>query len=503
MKYMEKIINNRTVVILTILILLYLCTRLFNLLILPLFTDESIYIYWAKIIQTTHSQWFISLTDGKPPLLIWMITILLSIFPSDWYLSAGRLPSVFMGLLTLIAMYKTGELLFNSRRAGGIAAVLYILCPMTLFYDRMALFDSMVTSMLLISVYFAVRTGRSRKLIDALLWGVFLGLAFLSKPTALLFMPLTVIAAFLPLPTEVLKKEGKTLSMYTVVALALGYGINSLQRISSAYPAMVRKNSQFQQPIAELLVHPFLLTFGNMQGFISWMTAYLTAPFLIFSIGAFLFGFTKKARETALLFILWLAPLLLLATVGREIFPRYILIVIPYVLLMTAYLIDQMLMIRKRFRYLIYILLFIIVLPLLRFDYFILTDPAKAPLPESDANQYVLEHPSGYGLKKVYAFIRARSADQKITVVTQGTFGLYPYAFYLEFWGDPNVAILPKWPLDKLDAEIITASKTGPVYVILKEHESVPKELPLTQVLKADKPGGKFPILVTTFKHYE
>ncbi len=476
----------------------YLLTRFYNLLLLPLFTDESIYIYWAKVISSTHSQWFISLTDGKPPLLIWMISFFLSLFPDDWYLLAGRLPSVFAGLIALIAITKTAELLFSSRRAGIIAGILYIFCPMTLFYDRMALFDSMLTAMLLVSVYFALRTGKERELKDAVLWGFFLGLAFLSKPTALVFLPLTILAAGMGMPFPKLRMKWQKISVLSVLAILIGYGINSMQRISSAYPAMVRKNQQFQQPLSELLSNPFALTFGNLQGFFGWMSAYFTVPFFLFGIGAFCYGLLKKPRVSLLLVILWFVPLLALATVGREIFPRYILIVVPYFLIMAAYAIDKLLQVKGIKKYATFSFLFLLLLPLIGFNYYLLTDPPEAPLPIAEANQYILEHPSGYGLAEVYGFIRHESQHEKVTVVTQGTFGLYPYAFYLEFWGDPNVAILPKWPLDSLDQEIYDAKRRGKVFVILKEHETVPQALPLRTVFSAEKPGGAYPILVTT-----
>lgn len=498
MSIRKWLLARKEVVILSVISVAFLVTRLTNLLLLPLFTDESIYIYWAKVIASTHAQWFISLTDGKPPLLIWMISFLLSIFPSDWYLLAGRLPSVAAGLIGCIAIYKTGELVF-SKRAGIIAAALYILCPMLLFYDRMALFDSSLTAMLITSVYFAIRTGKSRRLSDGLAWGFFLGLAFLSKPTALVFLPLTVFAAFMTVPLTDGKKYAKKLSVLSLVAIVLAEIMNNLQRISSAYPAMVRKNQQFQQPLSELLSHPFALTAGNLKGFFFWTVDYYTWPLLIFGIIALLYGLRTRTQSILMLLVLWFVPLFLLATIGREIFPRYILLVVPYFLLIVAYGIDQLLS-HKTFRYAGFVVIIGLSIPLMSFDYLLLTSPQKAPLPLSDANQYVLQHPSGYGLSEVYAFLRKESEKEKITVVTQGTFGLYPYAFYLEFWGNSRISILPKWPLEKLDDEILTAEKKGKVYIILKEHDEVPPMLPLQVVMKAEKPGGQYPILVTEMK---
>ncbi len=100
-KSMKKIIKNPTIISLIVLIAVFLFSRLYNLTLLPIFTDESIYIYWAKVIESSHDQYFISLTDGKPPLLIWMISVFLTILPDSWYLVAGRLPAVIAGLVVL------------------------------------------------------------------------------------------------------------------------------------------------------------------------------------------------------------------------------------------------------------------------------------------------------------------------------------------------------------------------------------------------------------------
>ena len=95
-------------------IILFLATRLYNLTLLPIFTDESVYIYWAKYIATYHTNWLISLTDGSPPLFIWMAFPLLEIFPEDMYLFAGRLVSVIAGGIGLIGIYKLSNLLFEN-----------------------------------------------------------------------------------------------------------------------------------------------------------------------------------------------------------------------------------------------------------------------------------------------------------------------------------------------------------------------------------------------------
>ena len=71
------------------LIAIYLITRLYNLLGLPIFTDEAIYIRWSQIALQDASWRFISLTDGKQPMYVWLAMIFLR-FVRDPLL-AGRL----------------------------------------------------------------------------------------------------------------------------------------------------------------------------------------------------------------------------------------------------------------------------------------------------------------------------------------------------------------------------------------------------------------------------
>lgn len=487
-------------VVIISLVLLYFITRLYNLLLLPIFTDESIYIFWAKTIATTKSQWFISLSDGKPPILVWMIGILLSIFPSDMYLLAGRLPSVGAGLFSLVGIYFLSRILFSSHKAGLIASFLYIISPFTLLYDRMALFDSLLSAMLIWSCFFAIKTAHTLKIQDAVFWGFFLGLAFLSKPTALVFLLLTPIIFLLFIPFASYKKEWKRMLLLIAVALGIGYGINNLQRISSTYPAMVAKNKQFQVPLRELLAEPFKYTQNNMRSFFTWIVPYYTLSFFMVGVCSFFYLLIKKIKIASAVFLLWFVPLFALATVGRELFPRYILIVTPYFFLPVAYACAQIL---KQSKFVTVLLLGIVVLSLysaILFDYLILTNPPAAPIPLIDYQQYIAHHPSGYGLDAIFTRIDKESQNHPIVVVTQGTFGLYPYAFNLRYWDNKNVIIVPKWPLDKVDKEIEELKFQGPVYIVFKDLDRLPPTFPVELVITSVKPGGKNPIFFTQLK---
>ena len=52
----------------------------------------------------------------------------------------------------------------------------------------------------------------------------------------------------------------------------------------------------------------------------------------------------------------------------------------------------------------------------------------------------------------------------------------------------------------KLVQDIFNEKKYGPVYVLFKEHEEVPQNLPVKLILKGEKPGGAYPLLLTTLQ---
>ncbi len=482
------------------LLILYGITRLYHLTLLPMFTDESIYIYWAKYIQETHAHWFISLYDGKPPLLILMITALLTVLPHDWYLIAGRLPSVFAGAMCLVGIYKLSLLLFQSKRVGIIAACIYIVFPFNLFYDRMALFDSLLTSMLVWSVYYCLKTAKTLSVKDAVLWGVFLGLGLLSKAPALLFVGLTPVAyAFFRFKTL---KEFPWKKSLLLIGIAVGVSqmFYNIQRISGSFANMSIKNAQFQQPIDVLLKDPFQLLGGNVHQFTTWIFAYYTLPIIVLGIIAFVVLLREHFKKGLLLFLFWLVPMLALATIGREVYPRYIVFVTPYIIIPLAFFIETIWKSKRMPRVGIAAFLVVLFFLQLRLDYFFLTDPPKSALPIADYKQYISEHPSGYGLDKVFAFLDKEAAKGKIVVVTQGTFGLYPYAFQLHYWNNKNVTIVPTWPLDNIDQRTFDLRKNGTVYIVLKEHKFVPGHLLLRVLIRGDKPGSDdYPVLLTTF----
>ncbi|MBI2051206.1 hypothetical protein HYT33_00385, partial [Candidatus Roizmanbacteria bacterium] len=101
LSFLKKQFKRRDLLILAVLVVAFFATRLINLDQFPIFTDEGIYIRWAKVAQRDATWRFISLTDGKQPLQTWATIPLIKFLPNN-ILLAGRLFSVISGFGALV-----------------------------------------------------------------------------------------------------------------------------------------------------------------------------------------------------------------------------------------------------------------------------------------------------------------------------------------------------------------------------------------------------------------
>jgi len=168
--FIKKLLGyKKEFIIASILIATYLFTRIYNIMSLPLFTDEAIYVRWSQIARYDAAWRFISLTDGKQPSFVWLTMIAMK-FINDPLL-AGRMVSVFAGFLGMIGLYFLAREIFKNKWVGMISASLYVVFPMALVYDRMALYDSLVGAIMIWCLYLSVLLVRRVRLDIALILG--------------------------------------------------------------------------------------------------------------------------------------------------------------------------------------------------------------------------------------------------------------------------------------------------------------------------------------------
>ena len=156
-----------------LLVAAYFVLRLIFLNRLPIFTDEAIYVRWAQIALNDAAWRFISLTDGKQPMFVWVAMVFIKFIKDP--LIAGRLVSVLSGFFTMLGLFALTYELFKNKRTAFLTVALYIVYPFAQVLDRMALYDSMVATFYVWALYFSILLVRKVRLNIAYTLGFVIG----------------------------------------------------------------------------------------------------------------------------------------------------------------------------------------------------------------------------------------------------------------------------------------------------------------------------------------
>lgn len=508
-------------------IIAFLITRLTNLTLLPIFTDEAIYIRWSEIawsarqIDGAKSLVFIPLSDGKQPLYMWLGGLFMQ-FTSD-HLWAGRLPAVLSGLGALIGIWLVAYELFKNKKIAWISSAIYFILPYTLLYDRMALADSMLTMWGIWAMYLSLVLLRTRKLKVAIALGIVYGLGLLTKSPALFYWslaPLTLLFwrdkdanlkisdyFFWKWNEEEKRKLYRWVGLF-VLAVLIGQAIMNIQRVSGMYHRIGEKNFEFLLTWEQFLAHPFERFYGNLYGMSIWLIGYLTIPLVICTAIGLFKGLIKLDKRILYLFVFVIAPWFSSAAMAKVLYPRYLLFFTPPILLIMAYGIHELLSQTEKFRLaktyqhvLTGLILTVLFAQSLAFSYNILFNPPQAPFPLQDKMQYVEDWPSGYGFEEIYQIVRnAYDEKGKLAIGTEGTFGLMPAAFEIKFYDEiyrkkvgDNLFIVGQWPMEVIPQRLVELAVDRPAYFLIyqNERDDIEERFPLELVKKIEKPGGK------------
>lgn len=473
---------------LAFLVAVFFFSRLYQIDKFPIFTDEAIYVRWSQIARFDANWRFISLTDGKQPSFVWIAFNMMRVVQDP--LLAGRLVSVVAGFASMIGLFFLGREVFKNSLVGLVSSALYIVFPMALVYDRMALYDSLVGAFTIWSLYLAILLVRHVRLDTALILGMVIGGGVLTKTSA--FFNIYLLPFTLLLFDWKNKKRLKRLLLWVGLATLstiLAYGYYSILRLSPFYHIINDKNTVFVYPLHDWIKHPFEFFYGNLQGVWDWYLTYSTWPFVLLTIASFVVQ-RKFFWEKLLLVIWFLLPFVALALFGRVLYPRFIFFMTLTLLPLIAYsLVVLWSLIRKRMIFAVFVIL-VLFLPI-RSDYLILTNFAKAPIPQSDLGQYINDWPAGGGVKEITSFLKEKANKQKIFVATEGTFGsLSTYAVEIYLGDNKNVEKRGFWPVTpEIPKDLQEKAKTMSVYVVFNETQN-PPSWPLRFITRYQKGTG-------------
>jgi tetratricopeptide (TPR) repeat protein len=386
-------------------VVLYLFSRIWKLMLLPVFLDEAIHLEWA--FRTAATGRLVGITDGGRYLPIWIYAVIAGGAADP--LRAARLCSVASGLASVLGLAWLGRLL-HSARAGVLAAFLYVAAPFTLVYDRMALVDALLAALVVYALVFVVLWSRTTGRRWAVALGLTVGAAGLTKLSGLLLLPLPALVVLWSRSAGRGRLAAQLAWTYTtalVLLVPLVLDVAGTGRF-------------FEENLWALQSGPGGSSFITRNGrlAVEWLVAYFTP------VGAAVVGlallWAVLARSRADLLLASVAAgwcLFFVLAGGRYWFPRYVLPAVPPLLLLVGRAAA------RAGRGAPWAVAALLTATWLRFDAALIADPARAPLPPVERSQYVYDWPSGYGVAEAAGVLREAAVRHPIVLLRDQSSG--------------------------------------------------------------------------------
>ncbi len=389
--------------------LAYLVTRLYQLTLLPLFVDEAVHLRWTvRLVEEGRLDRI--LVDGKLLSVVMMSATVPWVSDPAWW---GRATTVVVGAVGLWTTQRIAVRLFGER-IGWVAALLYVICPFALFYNRMALADAYLSSFAALVLYssFAFQSDPSRK--NGLWLGLGMAACVLSKIPGLLT---------LGLPPLVLLLMGRPKGW--VRGLGVAYGVF----VALAGPFVAHFFSRTGQLGMKASIPEGgkgrLASIAYNLGLVwEWLTIYWGPTLLVVVAATGVLALLRRRRPELVLLVACLAPVTLFVFVSFHWFPRYVLLsTVPFLILGARGLCHCYDWMAERFeripatRHVVAAALAgLVVWPAVRVAQPLFVDPVEAPLPTVERFQYVDGWPSGYAWIDAADTLRQRARQSDIGV---------------------------------------------------------------------------------------
>ena len=379
---------------------------------------------------------FLPLSDGKQPLFMWILMFYVKRLSDPLF--AGRLLSAVSGIGSIVGLFFLTYHIFKSKLAALFSAIAWALSPLSLFFDRMALVDAMLTSLGIWTLYLSLITAESLRLDMAMITGFVLGLASLTKSPALFF------AALIPVAVILLKKPKDLFKYMGLLAVIyfIAFGMYNIQRLGPNFALLSSRTQDYVFPLSRILTYPTDPIRYNLPTAFSWLFAMGPLGLLLLGAIGIVINFRKHKKHILILWAWFLAPLIFEAEFTRSFTLRYILFLVPplYVLAAGAFSVFI-----GKWRYLTILAFVIFVVQAGVFDWFLVTSPEKANFPRRERMGYFQEWTSGIGIKEVADYIRNKhneNPQKKIVVGTEGYFGTLPDGFTMYIQDLPNIIVV-------------------------------------------------------------
>ncbi len=451
-------------------LLVYLATRLFHLMSIPMFLDEAIHIEFGKMAMTGKP--LIGVNFGKF-LSIYSYGLVMKVF-NDSLLYARLVPAA-IGLLTIVLIFVIGREIHG--RSGIIpalfASLVYVFAPYSLFYDCVALTDQFLTVLLALIILFTFRTAKRNSRFEQVILALVIMLSPMFKYNGLLFALFPIFIAVLIAEQGKIRKQLRNfafpyaISIPVIAIFAIFYapGADSDKLASyhslSAAMRLAGANAGDTFSLFSTMFTPSL--------FAGLVTGGLAVLFLPGEI-------LPKRRVQA--FVLIIAILILpYVILFRTWYPRYYLpFLVPFCLIggeAVSLILNRVAQPRKPGKAMLMCsLLLLIIAHAGAVSFYMLNSPRMFPYFKSIGDQFITGWTSGYGLNDAVRKIHRLSNDNPggISILCSPYLDLPLLGinvFHRELSGGAQRIILRKWTPGAISPELSKILAGGkPAYLL-------------------------------------
>ncbi len=452
--------DKKAMLILGVLLVLGIIFRFVNLTQVPVFADEAIYLRWAQIMRAEETLRFLPLSDGKQPLYMWTVIPFFK-FISD-PLVAGRILSILTGLATGIFIYLSSRLLFENKKVAILAFAISMLSPFLIFFNKLALVDSMLAMFGVMTFFFTLLTAKTRRNDWAIVAGACLGAAYLTKSPALFF------ALGIPFSLLLFSYKGKgfkgILNAIFLIALIeiIGYAISNILRLGPNFHLIKMRNMDYVYPINHILESPFSPFVSHFKASFEYL--WIMGPSAL--LGLFFLGIFTNLRKYWREIIFTLAfiaiPLIANSEYAKVYTARYMLYMVPFIALLAGNAIDYK---NKVLNVVVNILIILFIGHSMFINLETIYAVEKVNLPRGERSGYFEEWTAGYGIKEISEFLKEERKDnpnKKIVVGTEGYFGTLPDGLQMYMSDTPEVIVIGVGlGIDRIPNPLLESFKSG------------------------------------------
>ncbi len=464
-------------------VLFFLMLRILFLTSLPIVNDESMYLHWGNDFITFWSNPSMPLSlQGKQALTALTLGIAQTM-PID-PLVAGRLASIVCSLIGLWAFIRVATKVLHNTYAV-FATLLLSSSPLLLFFDRLALPDSIVAASYMCALYLWLLLTEKPTLKMSILLGITIAIGWWYKSTALLIIPSIILSSIVYMVHN--HKHNLTrYILYTCVSLLTAF-TGSLALMYTIFSNRIVPLSQTGHvfTLTQLLTIPWSIWLRNV-GITLQMLCVFSSPF------AFLFGilflFKKKLTITQCIIFVWaIVPIMIEIFLAHIYNSRYMIIAIAPSILVFAIGLERIKQ-WKRTSQLIALSTSIILSVLLiaqPLTFYRIT--AVLPQVHRDLTQYVAGWSSGWGVQEASHFLQKEIGLRPAIIFVRNDSGNPEDGMYVYFSKTKHIKVLPITYINQVIASTPRGTEIAS-YFVSRGNQLAGIESRLTELVRFTKP---------------